>query len=173
MRSLTSAVEEGVARGRTSLWIPLLLLGGQSHANALHINTAAKRVVHYEPHGFDVAAPGQSTFRHFYSPRFHEDLRAALGRSLPGYTIVVASDWQKAVEGQSVSGVLKSGGDPWCVLWCLLFLRAMWVSGDHVTYAQRLAAVTQKGGLKEMVIRSLTTRAVWMAELTAPKKAWP
>lgn len=174
---IREALQETLANGRRFLWLPLMLTSSSEvHANAVFVDTESKTAVLFEPHGSDAqdARHAPCGFHNFYMSKqyfatFREIAQAALGAA---WRVVTPEDYQPPVFGQSVSGVLPTGGDKWCTLWTLLFLerssrgrrRGSRPSGQEGwrAFVEEVDGMGKAGGLRAFVIAQLRSRRDWM-----------
>lgn len=169
--TLTAAVAEAVEKGRSFLWLPLQLTAPEElHANAVWVDIAARRAILFEPHGSDAQHVGQRGcgWENFYiSEQYFDAFRSLVATALPGFAAVVPSDYMPPVFGQSLSNVRGAGrGDPWCMLWSLMFLHEVTADGgDPTKFVARITRLAADGGLEAHVLTKLKTAAVWMGEL--------
>jgi hypothetical protein len=131
---LPASIEHAVKNHKTFVWIPIQLapsdLGLATHSNAIHINIIERTIVLFEPHGCDSTLVEHGTFWKYYqSTLYFRTFQEMVASVLPDYTIVVPSDYQPKVFGQSKTDIKKilgsshSAGDAWCVLWTCVFLK--------------------------------------------------
>jgi hypothetical protein len=132
---LLTSIEHALKKKKKNVvWIPLTLvpidLGIGTHSNAIHINLEKRTILLFEPHGSDVTPVEHGSWHNFYRDvPYYTMFKNIVRRVLPGYALIVPSDYQPAVFGQSKTNIKRllgidgSNGDPWCVLWTCVFFK--------------------------------------------------
>jgi hypothetical protein len=165
--TLAAATADAIARGRQYLWLPLTLVANDDlHANAVWVNTHAKQVVLFEPHGSDAQHAGHEAcgFQNFYVSEQYFDAFAALaGTALPDYEVVTPRDFQPAVFGQTCSDVRgPRQGDPWCGMWTCLFYAETLAGTSPRAFVADIEQRAARGELRALVVERLKHWRTWM-----------
>ena len=170
---LEAAVERARAGGQQYIWMPLQLTAADElHANVLWIDRQAHHVVLFEPHGRDSQDDGQVScgFRNYYDSESYFAAVRALVQSvdaIAGWELLLPSHYEPRVFGQSCSDVRGPGqGDPWCVLWTLVFLHYVTWYGTPAQFVAAVEYRRQAGTLRATMVQWLSHRADWLGKTT-------